>query len=181
MVEKMKLEHIHVSKSFKRTKPNLNKVEKYKKYYLENGIQAKPIVLGKGNKLVDGYIQYLILKEFGEVEAEVVHLDKEEKKVELKPCYLNKATTYIYGIHPKSRSKKERVWRVPGNWDNWADNLCVGDLIMCDTKFGEMQVKVTRIEILDERPVDMVIKKVTRKRFLRNGEFINTEIKNGKI
>ena len=118
----------------------------------------------------------MILKDFGEVEVDVVYLDKEEKKVELKPSYLNTTTTYIYGIHPKSRSKKERVWRVPANWGNWADNLCIGDLIMCDTKFGEMQVKVTRIEILDERPVDMVIKKVTRKRFLRDGEFINGKI-----
>ena len=176
MAEKMELGHIHVSKSFKRTKPNPNKVEKYKKYYLENGVQAKPIVLDKGNKLVDGYIQYLILKDFGEIEADVVYLDKEEKKVELNPSYLNTTTTYIYGIHPKSRSKKERVWRVPTNWGDWANNLCVDDLIMCNTKFGDMQVKVTRIETLDERPIDMVIKKVAKKRFLRNGEFINGKI-----
>ena len=56
---------------------------------------------------------------------------------------------------------------------DWADNIKVGDLILCDTKNGHRQVKVTRIETLDECPVKFQVKKVVRHNYISNGVLVN--------
>ena len=129
--------------------------------------------------MIDGYIQYLILKENGEEDAVVIqrkYIPKNKKEREyVEPAYRTERTTYIYGIHPNSLSKKERIWRVAESWENWADNIQIGDLILCDTKNGYKQVKVTRIETLDECPVKFQVKKVVRRNYIRDGELISNK------
>ena len=97
------------------------------------------------------------------------------KKEYEEPAYRTEKTTYIYGIHPNSLSKKERIWRVAKSWGNWVDNIKVGDLILCDTKNGYKQVKVTKIETLDECPVKFQVKKVVRHNYIRDGVLVNIE------
>ena len=87
----------------------------------------------------------------------------------VKPSYKNTSTTYIYGVHPNSNCSKEFVWRVPASWGNWADNLQIGDIVLCQTKFGFAPVIVTKIEVLDKCQVDFRIKKVAKREIRRNG------------
>ena len=177
-MKRRKLNEIIIAESFANTEPNPNKVEACREYYRKNGVQEKPIVVNRTGVLIDGYIQYLVLKENNEETGIVIqrkYIPKNKKEREyFEPAYRTERTTYIYGIHPNSVSKKERVWRVAKSWGNWADNIKVGDLILCDTKNGNRQVKVTKIETLDEYPVNKVVKKVARRNFIRDGILVNT-------
>lgn len=180
-VEPMKtirLEDIKVKNTFLNTTPGEEKVQKYRNYYQINGMQAKPIVVDYNNVLQDGYIQYLILKENGVEEATII---RKKKRKSLKTCdgniskkkssasYKDIPTTYIFGVHPKSKCTKEFVWRVPASWGSWADNIKVGDTIVCQTKFGLSPVVISRVEILDKPPVEMRVKRVLKKEIRRNG------------
>ena len=79
------------------------------------------------------------------------------------PNYIEKDTTYIYGIHPNDKTNKERVWRVPNNWNGWENDLLPGDKIIVTTKFGSAPIIITRIECLDKCPVDIPVKRVVAK------------------
>lgn len=83
-----------------------------------------------------------------------------------------KNTTYIFGTHPNSNCTKEFCWRVPENWENWADNIEIGDTILCQTKFGILPVVVSRVEILDKPPVEMRVKKVVKREIRHNGAVV---------
>lgn len=172
-----KLSEIYISEEFANTTPNSKKVEGYRNYYNRNGVQAKPIIVNRKGVLIDGYIQYLILKENNEESAIVIqkkYISKKKREYG-EPAYRTTKTTYVYGVHPNSENKNERVWRVAESWGNWADNIQIGDLILCDTKNGYKQVKVTRIEILDECPVKFQVKKVVRHNYIRDGVLVNIE------
>lgn len=69
----MKLEEIKIKKSFKKTRPSLNKLNVHLEYYYKNNKFMKPIVVDKDNMLIDGYITYLIAKMFNVKEVEVVN------------------------------------------------------------------------------------------------------------
>ena len=58
---------------------------------------------------------------------------------------------------------------MPASWGNWAENIKLGDTILCQTKYGFSPVIVNRVEILDKPPVDMRVKKVVRREIRRNG------------
>ena len=122
--------------------------------------------------LIDGYIQYLVLKENNVEEAEVKISTRRKKRWYRKnvkdwniPHYKNEATTYVYGVHPNSENKKEFVWRVPKSWSDagWEEELFAGDKILVDTKFGIKPIIVTKIETLDKCPVNMPVKRVVRR------------------
>ena len=49
------------------------------------------------------------------------------------------------------------------------DNIQIGDTIICSTKNGYAPVVVNKIEILDECPIDIPVKKVCNKKIRRNG------------
>lgn len=177
----IKLEDIKVTKAFLNTTPGEEKVQKYRNYYHVNGTQAKPIVVDYSNVLQDGYIQYLILKENGVEEATIIRKKKRKgiktrdwniSKKKSSASYKDIPTTYIFGIHPKSKCTKEFVWRVPGSWGSWADNIEIGDTVVCQTKFGLSPVVVSRVEILDRPPVEMRVKRVLKKEIRRDGMVI---------
>lgn len=170
-MEKIKLSEIKITSAFENTTPNLEKMHKYRKYYAENKKQSKPILLDYNNVLRDGYIQYLILKENGVDEATIMRKKKYKRLKEYKPTpsYKNSNTTYIFGIHPNSKCTKEFVWRVPASWGNWAENIEIGDTIFCQIKFGFSPVTVSRVQTLDKPPVDIRVKRVTKREIRRNG------------
>lgn len=74
----LNLRDIHISKSFKNTKPQKYKINKYRNYFNEHKCLDKPVVVQKKNVdgkeymlLTDGYIRYLIFKKKGIVNIPV--------------------------------------------------------------------------------------------------------------
>lgn len=155
MMKKIRISEIIITEAFANSHPSEEKVQKYRRKFAETGKQSKFLVINKYNVLVDGYIQYLILKENGIEEAEYIRTSK--KNVE---NYRNEITTYIYGKHENSNYDKEFVWRVPKNWNDF--NVNIGDEIFCYTKFGIAPVIVTKVEKLEKCPIDLRVKKVAK-------------------
>lgn len=160
-MKKIKLSEIVISSAFAASVPSEQKVQKYKSRFAKTGKQSRYLVLDNENVLVDGYIQYLILKENNVEEAYYIKCGKfGEKK---KPTYRTKNTTYVYGTHPNSKCTKEFVWRVPESWSEFTENIKVGDTIYCKTKFGVAPVVVSKIKVSDLCPVDIPVRKVANK------------------
>ena len=169
---KMKLSEIKISNAFAVTTPKYDKLNACRNYWKENHGQDRDIVVDKNNVLIDGYIQYLVLKENGVDEVEIKISTRRKKRWYRKnvkdwniPHYRNQSTTYVYGVHSNSKNQKEFVWRVPKSWSElgWEDGLNIGDEILVDTKFGIKPVVVTKIEISDKCPVNMPVKRVVKR------------------
>lgn len=155
-MKRIKLSDIIITEEFANSHPSEEKIQKYEKQFVENGKQVKPIVLNKNNVLIDGYIQYLILKENGFEEVEYIKCNR-------KNCnnYKYEKTIYIFGKHPNCN--KEYVWRIPKyskGRNEFKENIKIGDKIYCYTKYGIKPVFVTRIEVLDKSPTDLKVRKV---------------------
>lgn len=168
---KMKMSDIKVPKSFAATTPKEEKMSVCRNFWNNNHKQIKDIVVNKDNILVDGYVQYLVLKENNIEITDGVKLGRKKmcnhreckhKKAYVEPNYKREVTTYIFGIHPKSRIK-EYVWRVPTSWKGWENDLLPGDRIWVHTAYGIKPIIITRIEWLDKCPVNMRVKKVYTK------------------
>lgn len=152
---RMEMSKIKVSKEFAETHPSELKVKNYRNFWNQYKRQKKAIVLDDDGVIVDGYIQYLILKENGVEFADV--------KRKYNYNYRKNPTTYVFGKHLNSNCDGEFVWRVPYTWATFAEDISVGDTIYCRTKYGKAPIIVTKIQKLDKPPVDMVIKKVLGK------------------
>ena len=171
----MKLSDIKISEAFASSIPSEEKMNECRNNWNQWNCQDRYIVVNPYNVLIDGYIQYLVLKENDVEEAEVKISIRRKKRWYRKNVedwnvqnYRNDTTTYIYGVHPNSKYTKTYIWRVPKNWTNWADNIQIGDTIICSTKNGCAPVVVNKIEILDECPIDIPVKKVCSKQIRRN-------------
>lgn len=153
IMKKIRISDIIITEAFANSHPSEEKVQKYRREFAETGKQSKFLVINKYNVLMDGYIQYLILKENGIEEAEYIRTRKRH-------CnnYRYENTTYIFGKHPNC--DKEFVWRVPKNWNDF--NVNIGDKIFCYTKFGIAPVIVTKVEKLEKYPTDLRVKKVAK-------------------
>lgn len=172
----MNLSDIIIKKAFMENTPNDAKMDKCRRYWDEYHKIDRNIVISPKNELVDGYIGYLVLKDNGVKETEVKILSNKHKHLQEKRTkgrktapYRNETTTYVYGIHPNSSCNKQFIWRVPKNWKWFAENVQVGDSILCRTKFGISPVIVTKIEVLDKCPVDFEVKKVVGK-YIKRGQ-----------
>ena len=176
----LKLSDIKIKNSFASSVPREEKMKECREFWNDNHMQDRYIVVDYNNVLVDGYIQYLVLKENNVEVAEIRVSDKKRKQYIRKnkeksaqrskrTNYKECDTTYIYGIHPNSKSIKERVWRVPNSWwQGWVNQLNIGDMMLVHTKHGLAPIKITKIKISDRCPVDIPIKTVVRK--LKNEE-----------
>lgn len=165
---------IEISNAFARSIPSTQKIQKYRKAYcfIKMGFacaaygtaQIKPIILNRNMQIVDGYIQYLVLKENGETEAECLITNFTNHDTLTK--YL-----YIYGNHVQNENSKTYVWRIPMNyeWDKFVRNLKIGDIIFCNTKYGKDLIEVTQIKRLKKAPITNYIKGVANKCIIRNG------------
>ena len=155
-MRRMKLSDIKISEAFANSIPSEEKMNECRNNWNQWNRQDRYIVVNPDNVLIDGYIQYLVLKENNVEDWNVPH-------------YRNETTTYVYGVHPNSKDTKTYMWRVPDSWSNWADNIQIGDTIICSTKNGCAPVIVNKIEILNECPIDIPVKKVCNKKIRRNG------------
>ena len=175
-MKRIKLSDIKISEAFANSIPSEEKLNDCRNNWNQWHHQDRYIVVNHDNVLIDGYIQYLILKENNVEEAEIKISTRRKKRWYRKnvedwnvPHYRNEATTYVYGVHPNSKDTKTYMWRVPKSWTNWVDNIRIGDTIICSTKNGCAPVMVNKIEILDECPIDIPVKKVCNKKIRRNG------------
>lgn len=176
-MRRMKLSDIKISEAFANSIPSEEKLNACRNNWNQWNRQDRYIVVNSDNILIDGYIMYLVLKENDVEEVEVKISTRRKKRWERKnikdwvvPRYKDNPTTYIYGYHPNSKDKKTYMWRVPKSWINWADNIQIGDTIICATKFGYAPVVVNKIEMLDMCPIDIRVKKVCSKKIRRNGK-----------
>lgn len=178
-MRKMKLSDIKISSAFLNSTPSENKMKECRDNWNKWHRQDRYLVVDNNNYLQDGYVMYLVLKENGIEEAEIKIGFGKRKQWRRRningwksPKYREQATTYIYGVHLKGSDQKERVWRVPNSWKDFAENVQVGDTISCNTIYGKAPIVVTRVETLDKCPVEFAVKKVASRVIRRNGENI---------
>lgn len=170
MTRTMKLSDIRIKKSFENSTPNDYKIAQCREYWKQHHLYNHDLVVQNNGYLVNGYIQYLVLKENGVEDVIVKDFDKKvNRKSNIRKnskkktkSYRDTETLYVFGIHP--RGTKERVWRVPNKFQKeWEEILNVGDILMVKTKRGNALIKITRIERLSECPVDIPVKRVVKK------------------
>ena len=175
-MRRMKLSDIKIKESFANTTPSEEKMNECRYNWRIYSKQDRYIVVDHNNVLIDGYCMYLVLMEYKEEYAEVKISHCRKKRWERKsikdwvaPRYRENPTTYIYGTHPNSKDTKTYMWRVPESWTGWADNIQIGDTIMCTTKNSYTPVVVNKIEVLNKCPIDIPVKKVCNRQIRRNG------------
>ena len=169
-MRRMKLSDIKINKAFANSIPKENKMAECRDNWRKYHKQDRYVVINRDNFLIDGYIQYLILKE-NNIEEAVVKISNKPKnhhnRINIKdwniPYYKNRTTTYIYGIHQNQKEKKQYIWRVPRLWKGWERDLLPGDKILVHTKYGIRPIIITKIQWLDKCPVDFSVKKVFKK------------------
>ena len=61
-MKKIRMSDIIITEAFANSHPSDEKVQKYRKEFAKTGKQSKFLVINKYNVLIDGYIQYLILR-----------------------------------------------------------------------------------------------------------------------
>lgn len=173
---RLKLDEIKITSAFAETTPSEKKLSECRYNWNNYHLQDRYLVVNTDGFLIDGYIQYLVLKENNIEDAEVKISNRRKKRWKRKnikdwvtPRYKDNPTTYIFGTHPNSNCTKEFCWRVPESWTGFTDNIQIGDTVLCATKFGYSPVIVSRIEVLDKPPIDLPIKKVCKKEIRRNG------------
>lgn len=173
-MKKINLSEIKVPLYMAHTQPNPKKIAICKDYWLKHHEQDRYIVLNKDNEIVDGYVQYLVLKEIGLSSAYIANSQCANARHNRLSNY-DKAKiyghpeperTYLYGIHPNNPNSKEYVWRIPDKWIDYDPKA--GDLVYCKTKFGVSPVIVTKMERTNKRPVEYFIKRVATKKIIRS-------------
>lgn len=179
MTRVMKLSDIRIKGSFKNSIPNDYKLAQCREYWDQHGFYLHDIVVNNKDYLVNGYIQYLLLKENGIQDVVVKDYDKKvykRRKLKVRKnsnkkskSYRDMETLYVFGIH--LGRTKERVWRVPNKFQKeWECILCVGDTVLAKTRYGNAPIIVTRIERVSECPVDTPVKKIVKKITIDNEE-----------
>lgn len=167
----VKLSSIKILKSYALTTPSEKKVRTKRKKYRKGKLRA--ITINTDGFLINGYIDYLILKENNveDVEVNIVDIKKNDNS-NVPESYRNTRTTYIYGKHPNNKSEKIYIWRIPNkeNWMKFSETVLPDDLIFCKTKFGCSPVIVQAIQTIDKCPVEFPVKKVLSKKIIRNGK-----------
>ena len=179
MKRTMKLTDIIIRDAFANTTPSEEKMNECRYNWRMFNKQDRYIVVDHNNVLIDGYVMYIVLKEHKEEYAKVKISSCKKKRWRRRntkdliiPSYKETPTTYIFGTHPNSNCTKEFVWRVPASWETWAENVEIGDTILCQTKFGFSPVVVSRVEVLDKPPVDIRVKRVAKREIRRNGMIV---------
>lgn len=168
---KRKLSEIKITEEFLSTKPSNIKIQECRKFWGKNHKQDRYLVVNEEGYLIDGYIQYIILKENKVDEAEIQISNVRENKWRRmkKDTYRNKLTTYIYGKHPGDEKKKTYIWRVPNSnrWDEFKNNVEPDDMIFCYSKKRVAPVVVTEVITTKNCPVIYPVNKVASREIVK--------------
>lgn len=168
---KRKLSEIKITEEFSSTKPSNIMVQECRKFWAKNHKQDRYLVVNEEGYLIDGYIQYLILKEnkVDEAEIQISNVRKNKWERMEKDTYRNQLTTYIYGKHPGDEKKKTYIWRVPNSngWDEFKSNVNVNDMIFCYSKKRVAPVVVTEVVTTKNCPVIYPVNKVASREIVK--------------
>lgn len=147
MVRTLSLSRIKISEDFKRTPPKREKLEECKSYWDTFGRQDRYIVLDNRNELIDGYAQYLVLKELGVPKCKTITYFGKRDTYDNKWRRID-GSIYVWGRHiGEQANDKDYVWRMPkryiasGTYKKWK----VGDKILVQTKYGEKEATIVKI------------------------------------
>lgn len=77
----VKISEIRIKGLFKNSVPNDYKLAQCREYWNQHGFYLHDIIVNDKGYLVDGYIQYLVLKESGVEDAVVKDFDKKVYKI----------------------------------------------------------------------------------------------------
>lgn len=140
---KTKLSDIKITRAFKNTHPNPEKLLKCMTYYAKHRKLDRDIVLTKDNILVDGYVGYLTLVALG-----------------IKKYKCIKDSNYQWFVQGKHNNNpaKTYTWRIP-EWlmiDGFP-YINKGETYRVQTSRGESAVKVTKVFLSNKSPVDVKI------------------------
>ena len=169
-MKRINLNEIIVPQCFLDTIPKEEKMEECRNVWKAFGVQDRYIVINNDKELIDGYIQYLVLKENNVNKGIEVRIS-DEKKQNLQRknlSYLFDNGIFVFGFHPQDKTMKEYCWKVPENRVEWANKLKFGDKIFCNNNFNDKApVIVTRV--LDELPnnYNYPVRKVASKIIIR--------------
>lgn len=152
MKHRIKISSIKVPRSYQLSNPQRDKMNACRTYFRQNGRIDRDIVVNKSNTIKDGYIGYLVLKENGIEETDVIQLTGSN-------TYKNNPTLYVYAHH-KYKSKVY-TWRMTSKTKN-AGDLKVGSRIIVETKNGTKAVIVDGFEVLNAPPVSTPVKRVVK-------------------
>jgi hypothetical protein len=165
----MKLSDIKIKENFAKTVPSEVKMNECRKIWNKYNTQDRYIVVNRSGYLIDGYVQYLVLKENGIEEAMTYTSEyrrrylKRIPKMSNSADYRNKETMYIYGHHPNDYHPRQYMWYVPEKWESFKNKIAIGDVVYGYTKFGSAPVIVDRIQVLNSCPVDIEVKRIASK------------------
>ena len=144
----MKLEDIRITKRFKRTPPNIDKLLVcFLNYY--GGERDREIVVDENGVLIDGYVMYKVLQFVGEEETKVTQVVKEE----LDESYREKLTVYVHGHHvdatctTRIEDNKIRTWRIPEECCLTIEDLSPGRFLLVNTRKGVRWMEITGVTI----------------------------------
>ena len=151
MQKHIKVTDIIITDDFKMSIPSTYKMNKYRKFFEKNGKIDKKILLDNENRLLDGYIRYLILVE-NNIEYTTVNV--------LNDNYYGKETFYVFGRHPCSI--KEYVWRLPPEELSNKGKYCIGKKALVKTKRGTKVIEITRTLLTSTPPAKSYIRKVIK-------------------
>jgi len=133
------INEIIVPKSF--SKPSEKKMDAVRRHMEKHGVLDQPVVL-QGDLLVDGYVRYLVAKEY-----------KMERIPFVQSSDLNnieKPTMFIVGKF--KYCDKEYTWRVPSKI-----KIKVGDRALVDSKYGKNgHAVVTVLKVFESEDKDMM-------------------------
>ena len=160
---RMKLSDIKIREDFANSTPRKEKIENCRNHWNAYHTQDRDIVVNKRGVLLDGYVQYLVLKE--------EKIDEVCVKVYGDAEY-HEPITYVFGTHFNGNGKKEYTWRVPKAWGRFRRIVRPGDHIQCSTANGIQTIVVTRVEKLCDPPVNGKIRRVKKDEIVRNGQLL---------
>ena len=144
---------IIVPKSF--GTPRESKMNTVREHMEKYGTLDKPVVL-QGDLLVDGYVRYLVAKEYGMKRVPCVQTS------ELNTVDDNKPNTYIIGRFKSSN--KEYVWKLPNKI-----SVEVGDCVLVDSRFAKKnRAVVTVVRVFHSDDKDMLHHKSVIKKLHTN-------------
>lgn len=151
MRKHIKVSDIIITDDFKASVPSIHKVDKCRKFFDKYQKIDKKILLDSDNRLLDGYIRYLILVE-NNVEYTTVNVLNEN--------YYGNETFYIFGRHPCSI--KEYVWRLSPEELTNMDKYSTGKKVLVKTKRGTKVIEITRTILTSTPPAKSYVRKVIK-------------------
>lgn len=135
----MRLDDIKIPEIYLKTTPKRWKLDACREFFGKFGRIDRRIVVDKNGVLRDGYVGYLVLRENGIADCDVVV--NLQKQIKCPDKY------YLFAVH--EGNPKEYVWRIP---KRLLKGSRIGRFALVDTRNGRQWVRVKHIAQLAKRP-----------------------------